>query len=487
MLSFLVIQQAAAVPNGKTIEFPGKGAGVVTFNGKSHHGSGIKCSECHPGTFKMRKGSDNITKENHNSRYCGVCHNGQRAFSAGNPSECGKCHHGISDVYALQNYSQQPASPSSPAARPAPAYVQRDSTPPVISEVNVGGNRGISVTPRVSASKVTVSGIASDDSGVAAVYVNGIEAGLTGDGRFRAEPLLKIGQNEIVISAIDIYQNRSEKRMIVVREEGSAAPVAAAVDARPAADAAAAPVSRGRYYALVIGINRYQNVTGLQTAVGDARDVANVLSREFGFQVKTLLDEQATRDHVVHELNNMRKQLSVDDKLLIYYAGHGYFNKETNKAYWLPVDAEENDTTNWIMADDITSQLKLAVAKQVLIVSDSCYSGTLTRSLNVDLSTRGTRMNYINKIMSKSGRMLIASGGNEPVSDSGGRGHSVFEQAFVDGLLNAEGTMFTAEELFVKHIKEPVAGKAEQTPEFRIIQNSGHDGGDFVFIRRQNQ
>jgi len=46
-----------------------------------------------------------------------------------------------------------------------------------------------------------------------------------------------------------------------------------------------------------------------------------------------------------------------------------------------------------------------------------------------------------------------------------------------------EKTAFTAEELFYEHIKEQVAENAEQVPEYNTIRNSGHNGGDFVFIR----
>ena len=49
-----------------------------------------------------------------------------------------------------------------------------------------------------------------------------------------------------------------------------------------------------------------------------------------------------------------------------------------------------------------------------------------------------------------------------------------------------EKKTFSAEELFYDHIKERVAGNADQTPEYNIIRNSGHDGGDFVFKRKNN-
>jgi hypothetical protein len=81
-------------------------------------------------------------------------------------------------------------------------------------------------------------------------------------------------------------------------------------------------------------------------------------------------------------------------------------------------------------------------------------------------------------------RVLLASGGNEPVADSGYGKNSVFAQAFIEGLTDMDKKVFTASELFYSHIREQVAGNAEQVPEYNIIRNSGHSGGDFVFVRR---
>jgi len=46
-------------------------------------------------------------------------------------------------------------------------------------------------------------------------------------------------------------------------------------------------------------------------------------------------------------------------------------------------------------------------------------------------------------------------------------------------------SVFTAEELFYDYIKERVAGKSEQTPEYNPLRNSGHESGDFVFVRKR--
>ncbi|MCH8313285.1 MAG: hypothetical protein IID17_09900 [Nitrospinae bacterium] len=133
--------------------------------------------------------------------------------------------------------------------------------------------------------------------------------------------------------------------------------------------------------------------------------------------------------------------------------------------------------------DSITSNLKRLSSKHVLVVADSCYSGTMTRSNRITLSSKTSREKYLQKMLKKASRTLIASGGNEPVSDSGGDGHSIFSDVFLTALKNADEKVFTAEDLFYGSIKESVAGRADQTPEYSIIRNSGHDGGDFLFVR----
>lgn len=239
----------------------------------------------------------------------------------------------------------------------------------------------------------------------------------------------------------------------------------------------------GKYFAIIIGNNNYKNLPKLKTAVNDAKEVEIVLKTRYGFETKLLID--ATRNDILDGLNEMREKVGAKDSLLIYYAGHGEFLKDADKAYWLPVDSRKDRTTNWIIADDITSSIKLIASRHILIVSDSCYSGTLTRAATAEIKSKAERDQFVKKMMERSSRTLMASGGNEPVADEGGGGnHSVFASAFLTALKEADKAVFTAEELFHGRVKEIVAGKSEQVPEYNNIKNSGHEGGDFIFMAK---
>lgn len=235
----------------------------------------------------------------------------------------------------------------------------------------------------------------------------------------------------------------------------------------------------GGYYALVIGNNAYQYVQRLKTAEADAKEIDNILRTQYGFQTKLLLN--ATRGQILSAINSYRRELSAEANLLIYYAGHGINDKDIDKAYWLPVDARLDDNSNWISADDITSNIKGVPAKHVLIVSDSCYSGTLTRGLEASLPAPSERQRYLQKMWAGKSRTLMASGGNEPVADGGGGNHSIFANALLRGLAQMERDEFTAGELFREFIEESVGGRANQTPEYNPLRNSGHENGDFIF------
>ncbi len=78
-------------------------------------------------------------------------------------------------------------------------------------------------------------------------------------------------------------------------------------------------------------------------------------------------------------------------------------------------------------------------------------------------------------------RILIASGSLEPVSDEGGAGHSVFARALLTRLEDRREPAFTSSELFAP-VQESVVGNSMQAPQRLVIQNSGHQGGDFVFF-----
>ena len=236
----------------------------------------------------------------------------------------------------------------------------------------------------------------------------------------------------------------------------------------------------GSYYALVIGNDTYQSLPKLVTPGNDVQTISKLLEQDYGFNVELLKD--ACRSDIILSLDKFRHLLTLQDNLLIYYAGHGSLDKEEDEGYWLPVDATRYDKTNWISNASITSSLKAIKAKHILVVADSCYSGKLTRG-SEGLHVRLKDLGYYFHMSRKKARVVLSSGGLEPVLDTEGTGnHSVFASAFVNVLEENESIMDGT--LLFNKIRRIVVLNSDQTPEYSDIRKSGHEGGDFLFIRK---
>ncbi len=250
------------------------------------------------------------------------------------------------------------------------------------------------------------------------------------------------------------------------------------------------PIQPGNNFALVIGIDDYPSpLPRLKTAVNDAKSFAGLLSSKYGFEVTTLLNRDATRDKILGAITHFRKSLAENDSFLIYYGGHGSYDRATEKGYWLPVDADSDPliTSRDISADDLITEVRGLAARHVIIISDSCFSGDLTRDAG-DFSPSDGNQAYIHRMQRAPSRTLMASGSDEPVSDSGSQGHSVFAALLLQAMQSHGGGTFTADDLFVS-IRKGVLARSGQSPQYSPLRGSirpsaSLDTGDFVFSAR---
>ena len=247
-------------------------------------------------------------------------------------------------------------------------------------------------------------------------------------------------------------------------------------------------VNFGRYFALVIGNNNYSQFPTLETAVNDAKQVAALLQSNYGFETRLILN--ADRYAILSALNDLRGQLTENDNLLIYYAGHGERDPKTLQGYWLPIDAEQENTANWIANSTISDLLNTLKAKHVLVVADSCYSGSMTQSsvARIDAQLDDKHLKKWLKVMAKTpSRTVLTSGGISPVLDSGGGKHSVFAKAFIQEL-KQDTNIIDAYKIYLGVSQQVKIGAASigflQRPTYAPIRHTGHNGGEFLFVKR---
>ena len=263
----------------------------------------------------------------------------------------------------------------------------------------------------------------------------------------------------------------------------------------PAAAGAAASIRQanvprelkiGQFYGLIIGNERYQNLPTLETPIADAKAVDEVLRTRYGFKTKVLTN--ASRADILTAINDYRQMLKSDDSLLIYYAGHGELDKQNLRGYWLPVNAQRDNTTEWISDQSITDLVGQMAARHVMIVADSCYSGVMTRNSGIGLIAKAgdqAQVQRLIKLAKLPSRTVLTSGGEQPVLDAGGGGHSIFASAFMQAL--RENDRVLEGSALYSEIFDPVRAtaakyKVSQEPRYSQIVDAGHLNGEFLFI-----
>ena len=124
-------------------------------------------------------------------------------------------------------------------------------------------------------------------------------------------------------------------------------------------------------------------------------------------------------------------------------------------------------------------------AKPVLVVADSCFSGSLTRGTQQYEGVPKDR--FYTVIDQPVSRKVISSGGTEPVADSGTGGHSVFAYYLLKALRENDKPYFASFELFNKPARA-VTNNSSQKPQYGTVSEAGDEGaGDFTFILRQGR
>lgn len=150
---------------------------------------------------------------------------------------------------------------------------------------------------------------------------------------------------------------------------------------------------------LHIGINDYPGTgSDLSGCVNDANDWKENLEAR-GFQTIALLDGEASKSNMVEAISKIVGDTGCDDIAVITYSGHGT---------WVPdEDDDEVDgrdeafcphdiNQGQILTDDELYEIlsKRQRGARVIVISDSCHSGTVTRAGNLMPGTASDSWNF---------------------------------------------------------------------------------------------
>ena len=314
---------------------------------------------------------------------------------------------------------------------------------------------------------VRVRGKATDPSGVFEVLVNGKEAELNEQGDFKAEVRLRVGNNQINVTAEDLEGNRATETFTIQRVSSS---LRKPVVKNPLENT-------GRYYALLIAVEDYEHpsVSDLDNPIKDARRLKTVLEQEYRFdQIKLL--ENPDRREIITSLGGLRSKLTPKDSLLVFYAGHGFWDEEIKQGFWLPSDAEQNNPVDWISNGTLRDYLRGIKSRHTLVISDACFSGSILKTRSA-FAKAAPVFQQLHKLPS---RKAITSGTLNEVPD-----RSVFLEYLIKRLQQNEEALLTSQQLFSSFRVAVINNSPnQQIPQYGDIQQAGDEGGDFIFIKR---
>lgn len=343
-----------------------------------------------------------------------------------------------------------------------------DMVPPIIQieEPAIYDERGIKVIQKLQVSDTTfyLKGRISDESGILGLWINGAKVDSLANTIF-VHKINSTYMDSISILAADGFGNTTQ-RTLHAKED--------------VPETLNDLYSNPNYHALLLAVEDYEDrlISDLDNPVSDAKLLLSTLTDYYTFEKKNVhLIENPTRQAIIKAFQDLREKLNQNDNLLIFYAGHGYYNEEIEQGYWLPSDAHKNDESNWIPSYTVRDFIKGIHTQHTLVISDACFAGAIFDTRNV-LNQAPKSVQELYKYPS---RKAMTSGLLNQVPDK-----SVFVEYIVKRLKENEVKYLDAEKLYIS-IKDAVIqnGVTNQRPEYKPIKLTGDEGvGQFIFIRR---
>ncbi|MEM7296713.1 MAG: caspase family protein, partial [Bacteroidota bacterium] len=232
-------------------------------------------------------------------------------------------------------------------------------------------------------------------------------------------------------------------------------------------------------YALLFGINKYDNWTDLVNPVFDVEAIGKELEERYGFKVEIIKD--AEQDVVMTKLREYAQiNYKPQDQLFIFFAGHGQYDDVFGEGFLVAKNSLRNDVSknSYISHNRIRSNINNIPCEHIFLGMDVCFGGTFDPLLASSRSAAYEETNdreYLVRKLSKKTRKYLTSGSKEYVSDGAAGSHSPFARNLIEALKSNGGEDRI---LILDEIKSYME-RLKSTPRFGAF-GTDENGSDFV-------
>lgn len=238
-------------------------------------------------------------------------------------------------------------------------------------------------------------------------------------------------------------------------------------------------------YAILFATDKYDNWSDLVNPVEDANAIAAELKARYGFEVE-VVENPSQEDVFIKIADYVQKKYKPQDQLMIFFAGHGYFDETFGEGFVVAKNSLENDKarTSYISHNRLRSVINNIPCEHVFLAMDVCFGGTFDPVIAKErggVYEDATQSEFLIRKLSYKTRKYLTSGGKTYVSDGVAGKHSPFALKMLQALKESGGSdrILTLQEIksYVdKLIPEPRSGSF----------GDDNPASDFVFVAREN-
>ena len=216
-----------------------------------------------------------------------------------------------------------------------------------------------------------------------------------------------------------------------------------------------------RTWAVVVGISKYQKLPGgqqLQFADRDAALISDAIQKRgvSPQNVKLLTGVEATSAAIKSAIGNwLARSVSETDTVLIFFSGHGLFEREFGESYLLGYDSDPKDPfATALSVTELGQALSRRVrSRRVLVIADAVRRDFFDPESDPN-SSKSFQQAFDQLAATRSGLAAIIGSGTGEFSREGQRwgGHGVFAKhltdVLMDGTSQSSDLASAAEQLF---------------------------------------